>query len=715
MTEPAPEAVLPDPPAGLPLVVDEQAIAWASLPHPGEPEARDPVRLLERLDAMLVELEPALVAGEVRALVLHGDHPGAFLTGEAPGRVGMGGGGAAEATELVRWQQRILRRLELLPIPTAAALDGPCLALGAALALACSYRVASDAPHARIGFPEVRLGVVPGPGSTVRLPRLVGLQAALELVLSAAPVSSREARALGLVDEVYPARDFGERVRGFVLERLERGRLRPRRSRRVARRLLEDTAPGRRVVLARAVRRIPERLAYAAPAPERALELLADGLLLPLDQAFAREAEVLGALAAGETARALHHAASVVRAAGRSPAHPARPVERVGVLGAGGTGSDLAYLLASAEVPVRLKEIRREALGEGIRHALRLVALDVAAERITEPEADRRAEQIHGTTGFGGFGTLDLVIAAVGDDPDTVRTALQQAAEHSREGCPLAFAAPVLPAERVREGVGFPERVVGLRSVPPLARFPLVEVVGGEAEAAAGCEELLRRLGLVALRVADRPGGLGNRLLGAFLAEAVRLVDEGATVPQVDRVAQEFGFALGPFRRMDAIGVDRSMRLLLGLAAELGDRFLPAPPLERVRESGRDFYLSRAGRPAEVNPALTGGLPGDGGGYAEPIRQRLLLLLINEGAAALQEQVVRSAAEVDAASLVGLGFPRVRGGVMYQAERMGVERVVETLRELAGRFGERFAPAALLEEVAERGTGFSGHARLGVL
>jgi 3-hydroxyacyl-CoA dehydrogenase/enoyl-CoA hydratase/3-hydroxybutyryl-CoA epimerase len=674
---------------------------------------------LEALDALLAEAERLAGEGRLRALVLRSARPGVFVAGvdlEELRRVRDAAEGAAHA----RRGQAVLRRLEQLPVPTFAAVDGACLGAGAELALACSYRLASDSPRTRLGLPEVQLGLVPALGGTVRLPRLIGVRAALELVVGGRAVDAREAERLGMVDAVFAADGFDAAVRRFVDERLRRGRLRTGARRGVARRLVEDTAPGRRLVFAR-LRRELARAQGGSPAARRALETVADGIALPLERAFEREAEALGELLAGPEARGLLHAFEVRQAARGGGTAAAAGIGRAAVLGAGRTGTGVACLLATAGIPVRLRETRHAALLAGLERLRALFREGVRQRRLPREEAEERAPAVVGTLGFGGFGTVDVLLEAVPDDAERRRAALREAEEHVRDDCLLVTTGVAARVSRVQAACARPERVVGIHWVPPVAWGRLAEVARGEATsdaAAAAALALVRRAGRTPLAVRDAPGLLVERLRIPLVGEALRLLEEGASVARVDGAMTGFGMAMGPLRLADELGIARVARLSRHLAAELGERMRPAPLLD-VLTRGRGgeeltFYRYDRGepRPSPRAAEMLRGAVKTGGAEPDPaeMRSRMLLAMVAEAARALEEGVVDTAEAVDLAALLGLGFPAAEGGLLFYADRLGLAAVCAALDDLAARLGERFAPAPLLRRLAEEGRGFHGAA-----
>jgi 3-hydroxyacyl-CoA dehydrogenase/enoyl-CoA hydratase/3-hydroxybutyryl-CoA epimerase len=689
------------------LEVDTEGVARVWLGEAGHAPPSLSPELLDELDRRVDGVEDGVAEGRIRAVVLRSRTAAAFVAGSELGPL-RGIASAHDATRYALAAQLVLRRVEDLPVPTLAVVEGACLGGGFELALACAYRIASDSPRTRLALPEVRNGLIPGFGGTVRLPRLVGLQTALEMIVTGRAVEPAEALRVGLVDEVVPARSLDEAVERFARDRAERVRIRGGGRRRVPRRLLEDTAPGRRLVLLRAARRLIPPSTPDDAAPRRALETVAEGVALPLDRAFRREAKVFGQLAVSAEAQALIHTQLLLESTA-PPAASAAPLEQAAVLGAGEVGSALAYLLARAGIQVRVKDRKRSAMAAGVQAARDRLAAEVRPAK-RRAEAAARAGGIAAATGFGGFGTADLVAVAVGDRAELSRRALREVEDHTRPECLFALTSPLISVASIQRALATPERVVGFHLAEPVARFPLVEVVPGpdtDSAALGRALDLARRIGRTPVVVADRPGFLLPRLLGAYFGEALRLLDEGASVRQIDTALESAGFAAGPFRRMDMIGKERALRLLDSLAAQIDDRFQPAPVAGRLRGMRDGFYLYRNGRPITVNPALPAGLADLGEAHAELIRDRVLLLLVNEGALALEEAVADPDA-IDLTSVLGVGFPRILGGGLHFAAGTGAPALLERFARLA-RFGPRFAPAPLLHQIGSPEGAPSGH------
>jgi 3-hydroxyacyl-CoA dehydrogenase/enoyl-CoA hydratase/3-hydroxybutyryl-CoA epimerase len=735
-------------PDGLALQVNSDGVGSLVLNCADKPVNIISNVMLDRLDAILGDVEREVAAGAVRALIVRSDKTGSFAVGAEPEDLRALADETAGA-EWARRGQRIVRRLEQLAAPTVATIEGACLGAGLELALACGYRIAADQPRTAFGFPETRLGIVPAWGGTVRLPRLIGVQAAMDLILSARRIDARGAYAMGLVDELSSPGSFGDFADHFAAERAVSGRVRTGPRRAFARRLVEDTAPGRRMLLSRAARRI--RKSDGSSAQQRALQAIADGVTLPLDDAFDREAEAFGELVVTPAAQNLLHVAGLTweTAAPRGlssrartfPAPPsvademkhqdaplARPVAAAAVLGAGQRGSAIAHLLALHDVSVRVKDIEREALNAGLLRTEQLLSEQVQRRRITERDLERLRERISGALRFGGFGTADVVIEAIGENLEHKQAALREVEEHIQDDCILASTTSTCSVTRLQEVLEQPSRLAGLHFFTPVDRTPLVEVVRGDLTADGTINTLcalVRQLGKTPIVVADAPGFLLDRLLAPYLNEALKLLEEGATVGQVDGTMRDFGMLLGPLRLIDEIGTDQAQRVAKALQERLAGRLQISPLLERMLQAGRrgrstgaGFYRYRTGKDVVPDPKILSVLqmapsPAEGPLAAEEIRRRLTLILINEAAYALDEEIVGSAGAVDLAMLLGAGFPRFRGGLLFYADQLSAADLVQTLSSLARRYGERFAPAPLLCTLAEQDTGFYAFGQTG--
>jgi 3-hydroxyacyl-CoA dehydrogenase / enoyl-CoA hydratase / 3-hydroxybutyryl-CoA epimerase len=698
------------PPAGPTLTHDPNGVATLSLHDESEGFAGISLEFLHRIEAALDELESGIARGTVSALVLRLGGPPRLRTDLDADEVRT----LPDAEAARVWSregQRVVQRIEDLAVPTVAAVKGRCLWAGTQLALACEHRLAVR--DARVGVPESRWGVLPAWGGTVRLPRLIGVRNTLYLLLQRDTVSARRAAALGLVDEVLPATRFDAAIERFVQGRLRRRRPVERSRRGLAARVIEDTAPGRRLVLREAARRIRGRAGLPPHVAETVLAAVADGIAAPLEPAFARETERFTELLQHpDTAAFLHHDL-LLHGEHLPPACAAPPlrIRRVGVLGGGTRGAALAHLCASRGIGVRLKEVRRDAALAAEQRIRALFAWDTERRSTPEQALERRIRRVSVTTGYGGFGRKDVVVEAVTDRPAVRRRALQEVEEHVREGCVLLTTSVIVPISELGLEMVRPDRVAGLHLFHPAEHRRLAEVVRGadtsEETLRVACS-LARRLGKTPLVVADRPGRVVHRLLVVYLLEALRLRAEGVEAAQVDAAMLGFGMPAGPFRLFAEFGAEGVERIVRGLEERLGARFAPPPvrPAEPERRSALLRLRSAFRKARNGDAASRRARERAAGADTASVQQRLLLPLVNESALILEEGVVSGPHEVDRAVALSLGFPVTRGGLLFDADRTGAAALVRGLLALQVRYGSRFSPAPLLCRMAADGSGF---------
>lgn len=609
----------------------------------------------------------------------------------------------ATGTALAREGQRIFGLWATLPFPVIAAVNGHCLGGGTEFALACRYRIA--APDAAIGLPEVRLGIFPGFGGTQRLPRLIGIAPALDMILTGRNIRSEEALKKGLIDRIAEG-DLVTEGLALALEAiLHPARLEERRMRRRPwqQRALEGNPLGRAVLFAQVRRETLKKTEGRYPAPLRAMEVVRRGLALPLGEALELEARELGPLIVSETCKNLIHVYFLSQRA-KKARFGARPseVRKIAVLGAGVMGGGIAQLLAAKDLPVVLKDIRPEALEAGLE-----TARAAFRRRGREGgETERRMSLIAATTDYAKFADVDLAIEAVVEKMAVKQSVLREAEEHLPEHAVFATNTSALSVTQLQEVATRPERVGGLHFFNPVHRMPLVEVIRGERTGDATVATLLavaQRLGKTPILVADRPGFLVNRLLGIYLNEAALLAREGIDWTSLDRLARQFGWPMGPFRLVDEVGID--------IAAEVGTTLAAAFPyipecdlFRKAAESGRKgkkggggFYRYREKHSSGPDPAVerTLGLKRQRSAREEDLK-RMLYLMVNEAARCLEDGVVADPADVDTGMVFGAGFPPFRGGLCRWADREGIPTVRRFLKELSDLRGERFEPCAFL-------------------
>jgi 3-hydroxyacyl-CoA dehydrogenase/enoyl-CoA hydratase/3-hydroxybutyryl-CoA epimerase len=683
----------------------------------------------------LIAIVDSLERDVPQAVVFRSNKPTGFLAGADVKRIQkIPTPDEARAVQLVG--QQLFDRVEKLPCPTIAAIHGVCLGGGLEFALSCRHRVARDDSQTKIGLPEVQLGLIPGWGGTQRLPRLVGLQQALRMILESPNLSAAKAAAVGLVDLAARPESFEAQLQGFIEDRIARKPL-VSRSRGFVGQMLDGSMPGRAIVMAMARRKTAKK-GRDYPALPAALRAVSVGLKRGHEAGLAAEREEFPALLFGPVSRNLidlfFRREQARKPSTWAPAELApRKVRKAAVVGAGTMGAGIAQLLAFNGIPVVLKDINDQIANSGKKKVEALTNDAAAKGVISKAEADVVMRNVTATSEWTPLGDADLVIEAVIEREDVKRDVFRQLGQRLGPNAVLASNTSALSITRLADGIDGPGRVGGLHFFNPVHKMHLVEVVRGRStddETVATLVELVRKVGKVPVVVADSPGFLVNRILFPYLDEAVRLVLEGIPGEMVDREAVRFGMPMGPLELLDVVGIDvaADVSTTLGtLRSELG----PTP--ERLaamaregstgQKSGRGFYLhtnGKKGKPTHwATPTQTPMRPGsniDASGLTL-IQRRLIYSMINEAAKCL-DHVIGEAWALDLAMVLGTGFAPFRGGPLHTADSIGLQNLVNGLQDLARTAGARYEPCPLLTTMASERKGFfterAGRAMAGV-
>jgi 3-hydroxyacyl-CoA dehydrogenase/enoyl-CoA hydratase/3-hydroxybutyryl-CoA epimerase len=697
---------------------DERGVAVLTLDRPGEKVNTLGKGVVREFETLLDEMakDPA-----VRAIVLRSGKPDNFIAG-ADIKDFTRIRSAEEGEVLSRAGQAVLDKVECSGVPVVAAIHGTCLGGGTELALACRYRVASDDPKTSIGLPEVTLGLIPGAGGTQRLPRLIGLARALDLILTGRALKAGRALETGLVDEVCPAPILTDVARRAALA-LAEGRLEPRRPSGIAlqERLL------RPIIFAKARSSVLQRTGGNYPAPLEAIDVVRQGTSVTLAEGLRAEARAFGRLAVSEASRALvsvfFATQAIKKDAGYPEGTPEKKVEKLGVLGAGLMGAGIAGVAADVGVLVRLKDATHDQVGRGLRHVREIYEERRRRRSLTRLEVGHRMDRIAPTIDYSGFRRADLVIEAVFEDLDLKRRVLAETEAVTREDCVFASNTSSIPIREIALACTHPSRVLGMHFFSPVHRMPLLEVVvtpETEPWAVATAVGFGRKIGKHVIVVRDGPGFYTSRTLAAYLNEAAWLLEEGAAVDAIDRAMTAFGFPVGPLTLLDEVGIDVGAKVAKVMHQHLGERMAAAPAMEKVladgrlgRKSRKGFYTYDGGR-KRVDETVYAVLPGGTSRRAyetRAIQERLAFAFLNEAVLCLQEALLRSPRDGDVGAVFGLGFPPFLGGPFRNLDRLGARFAVETLERLQRHHGERLRPAAMLLDMAREGRSFHADGR----
>lgn len=706
--------------------IDDDAIGWIAFDDPDRSMNVLSEAVMTRFADMIDEARVAAQEARVRAVVIRGKSA-SFIAGADIDVIGRTEDPVLAEAQ-IRMGQAIFSNITTLPVPTVAAVHGVCVGGGVELALACDHRVLSDSNRTTLSLPEVQLGILPAWGGTTRLPRLIGVQAALDMLLTGKKVRPSKAKRIGLASAVVPAPIFPDAVRDFALGLVgEKGAPRTRR-RSFVQRALDGTPPGRALVLRTARKKVLAQTGGHYPAPLAILDVLAQTLGKSVDESLAAEAREAAVLLVGPVCKNLVHVFHMREASRKGTGLPAtataapRAVAKVGVLGAGVMGGGIAQLAAARGIESWMKDIQHDAVTGGLQHARGLFDKAVARRRMTRREAAQAMDRIAGGIDYHGLSGSDVIVEAIVEKMAVKKSVLAELEGHVSADCIIATNTSSLSVEEMASALSRPERFCGMHFFNPVHRMPLVEVIrapGTSDEAVATIYKLSLDLGKVPVVVGDGPGFLVNRILGPYLNEAGFLLSDGASIETIDRVAKRFGMPIGPLRLVDEVGIDVSGHAGESLHEALGERLTPAPALLELGRTGRlgkkgglGFYRYEGGREKGVDESIYTELPsvptprsGRGGPLAgeageRVVRRRLVLAMINEAARILGDGIAASAADVDLAMIMGTGFPPFRGGLLRFADTLHPRGIVDRLEQLSDEFGPRFAPAPTLVQLA---------------
>lgn len=657
------------------LATDADGVAWLTLDKAGTSANSLSRDVMEELDASVAALEKAVP----KALIVTSAKRGFIAGADIKEFVGIDH--PNQAYELIRGGQRVFERLERLPCPTVAAINGFALGGGLELALACRYRVIVDDPAATIGFPEVQLGLHPGFGGTVRSVQLAGPIAAMDLMLTGRSIRPKQAHAMGLVDRIAPRGDLESVAKQLALNPP------PPRTLGFKDRVLNSALV--RPILAGQMRSRVARRARPEhyPAPYALIELWqrfgASG-----ERAYEAEARSMAELLCTETSRNLVRVFFLqdrLKAAGKASR---AAIKHVHVVGAGVMGGDIAAWCAARGLTVTLQDRAAEYVAPAIERARKFFEKrykDDATKR--EQTLARLSPDIQGR----GVAQADLVIEAIFEDLNAKRDLYARLEPQMKPGAILATNTSSIVLEQLAERLQAPQRFIGLHFFNPVARMPLIEVIHGErtdpqyVQAGLGFS---RQIDKLAIACRSSPGFLVNRILMPYLSEAVRCAEEGIPLALIDRAAEDFGMPMGPIELADVVGLD----VIMGVGKVFFQSGAEVPAVLKSRydakkfgkKSGEGFYIWESDKPRK--PATAGQhAPAD-------LQDRLMLPLINEAVAVHRERIVEDADLIDAGAIFGAGFAPFRGGPIQYARSRGFDAIVARLKELQAAHGDRFAP-----------------------
>ncbi|MBA4502314.1 fatty acid oxidation complex subunit alpha FadB [Marinobacterium marinum] len=687
---------------------------------------------VNKLDqATLGELQQAIgtlsAQPELRGLLIRSDRDSFIVGADITEFVGLFSAGPEEIATALQQMNAVINSIEDLPCPTVAAVNGVALGGGFELCLACDYRImASDA---KVGLPEVKLGIYPGWGGTVRLPRLIGVDNANEWICGGNEQRADTALKAGAVDAVVAPEQLREAgldllhrclAGEFDIQARRAEKQSPIRLNQIEQMMAFESAKGM----------IGAKAGPHYPAPMAALKTIQTHANMARDAALAVEAKGFAKLATNAVTPALvglFLKDQQIKRTGKRHEADAAPVRQAAVLGAGIMGGGIAYQSASRGTPILMKDINEDALQLGLSEASKLLNKQLARGKLDGAKMAASLARIRPTLSYGDFGNVDLVVEAVVENPAIKQSVLAEVETQLPEGAILTSNTSTISITQLAQGLKRPENFCGMHFFNPVHRMPLVEVIRGEhssEQAIARTVTYARALGKTPIVVNDCPGFLVNRVLFPYFAGFTALLRDGADYRQIDKVMEGFGWPMGPAHLLDVVGIDTAHHAGSVLAEGFPDRMAKdgETPIDRLyqqqrlgQKNGQGFYtyeLDRKGKPKKSIdaslPSLLEGVVGPAREFSdEEIIARMMIPLCIEAVRCLEDGIVTTPAEVDMGLIYGIGFPPFRGGALFYIDQMGLQAFCDLADQYSG-LGKLYQPTDTMRTMAANSQTYFG-------
>ncbi|MCV6607269.1 MAG: 3-hydroxyacyl-CoA dehydrogenase NAD-binding domain-containing protein [Campylobacterales bacterium] len=614
---------------------------------------------------------------------------------------------------------KIFEKLENLPFPTIAYIDGACMGGGLELTLSCTYRVSIEKDKTKLGLPEVNLGVIPGLGGTQRLPKLIGLANALPLILGGKILNSKQAYKLGILDEYFPdgyeefmIKDFENLVINNPKEILKR------RKKFFPLELFGFT---RGIIFKKAKESVIKKTKGHYPAPLVALDVIEKTYTLSLSNGLEIEAEEFSKLATTDisknlidiffTSEELKHKDFKTKTT---------PIKDSAVIGGGTMGSGIIWLFSKVSLPVRVKLRDINKAGEIMKKVSSIYDFYIKRRKYNRNQVEFKLNKVTFSEDYNGYKDCDLVVEAVVENIDVKKEVYKNLEEVLKDNAIIASNTSSISMENLSSEMKNPERFVGVHFFNPVERMPLVEIIPSSKtskETIGRVYNFLLKTGKTPVVVGDCSGFLVNRILIPYINEAIYLFKEGASSTHIDKTLTDFGMPMGPLTLVDEVGIDIGYKVSKILEDSYGERMAMCPITESIykeknllgKKAGKGFYIHSSDKtPPIPNPEVSSLQSSNDSFTQAQIIDRTVLMLINEASRCIEEKVVEKPSYLDMAMIMGTGFPPFKGGVLKYADSIGIDTVVEKLEDLGKNYSSRFTPSNLLKSMAKENKTFYG-------
>jgi len=625
-----------------------------------------------------------------------------------------------EVVSLSRQGQMIFSQLEQLTVPVVAAINGACLGGGLELAMACHARVCSDSDKTALGLPEVQLGLLPGSGGTQRLPKLVGVQKALDMMLTGKQLRAKQALKAGLVNDVVPNSILIATAEKMALAGNFKQTSKFKSS--LVNKFLEGTSVGRGVVYKQAKKSVLSKTKGNYPAPVKIINCVKTGMEQSPAKGYQIEADSFAELAMTPVSAQLRNlffaTTEMKKEQGVADVMPTK-VTKAGVLGGGLMGGGIAFVTATkAGIPARIKDIGHQGISHALKYSFDLLNKKVKRRFMRKSEMQKQMSMITGCTDYSGFRDLDIVVEAVFENLELKQDMVVEIEKNSKESTIFASNTSSLPIGNIAVKAARPENVIGLHYFSPVDKMPLVEIIPHETtsdQTISTTVAFAKKQGKTPIVVKDKAGFYVNRILAPYMNEAAILLLAGEPIDKLDKALVNFGFPVGPMQLLDEVGIDVGAKIGPILQADLGERFAAPSAFTKLLDDGRlgkkadkGFYLygkkAKKGK-KQVDESIYTllNLKPSGSLSNDEIAKRCTYMMLNEAARCVDEGIVRNARDGDIGAIFGIGFPPFLGGPLRYIDKIGAQSLVAQLTQWSKQHGERYEPCKALVTMAESG------------
>ncbi|AUC90186.1 fatty acid oxidation complex subunit alpha FadJ [Alteromonas sp. MB-3u-76] len=698
------------------LTKQDNGVAILSMDVPGESMNTLKAEFGDEISAMLDDIEQD---NSIKGVVVISGKSNSFVAGADISMLAACKT-AEDATKIAAGGQAVFDRIENMKATFVAAIHGPALGGGLELALACHYRVCTDSSKTQVGLPEVQLGLLPGSGGTQRLPRLIGIQQAMKMMLTGSPARAKQAKKYGIVDDVVPESVLLDVAEQFALKRKPE-REAPQKG--LMNKMLETTGPGRNIMFKKAREATFSKTKGNYPAPGFIIDVIETGMTEGMKAGLKAEAEAFGKLVMTPESFQLRQiffaTTEMKKENGVEGVTPAK-VNKAGVLGGGLMGGGIAFVTSTkAGVPVRIKDVRAEGIANAMKYSYDILNKKVKKRFIRNSEMQKQLSLLTGTLDYSGYKDIDIVVEAVFEDLDLKQKMVADIEENCKETTIFASNTSSIPITQIAAKAKRPENVIGLHYFSPVDKMPLAEVIAHETtsdEVISSTVEFAKKQGKTPVVVKDGAGFYVNRILAPYMNEAANLILDGEPIEHIDKSLVKFGFPVGPVKLLDEVGIDVGTKIIPFLVEAFGERFTAPSAFDKVLADGRKgkknkkgFYDYEGKKPGkEVDESIYEllSLSPSSKLSEKEVAERCVLMMLNEAARCLDEGVIRNARDGDIGAIFGIGFPPFLGGPFRYMDTLGIKHVVSRLHHYSTAVGDKFEPADVLEKMAESGESF---------